>query len=460
MLNGFAMAGVDPRTLPPALRDRYRVVRTLSVGSKSTVLLAHDEVLERDVAIKLVTRSVGDRVDTASQQAEALRSASLNHHAITTLFDAGVDLDAPAGPQVYLVMEYIPGSDLRQRLEAGPLGPEQVCWLGLDLAEGLDYVHEAGLVHHDIKPANVLLADRRAATRIRGKLTDFGISTLVGVPDLNEFTTGTAAYLSPEQVQGEDATPQSDTYALGLVLLEALTARTEYPGDVRRSAFARLHRQPRIPETVPEALARLLERMTASEPADRPALKDVALAFQSIVLAGGGAAPPPERRDGEEDAVRRRYSIRDSPADDAFVTLTRLAAQLLDASAAAVALLEAGQVSVSSAHGLDADATGPGLASCVRTSPGSGRPWSIPDLLEDDRTRDLPIGLPDGAVRSFAAAPLVSRDGVALGALCVLDARPRSFGPTELGNLADLAGVIMRELELRLASRRALFDRD
>jgi GAF domain-containing protein len=454
MLNGFAMAGVDPRPLPPSLRGRYRVLRVLSVGTRSTVLLAHDDVLERDVAIKLLTTPVGDRADTAAQQAEALRGASLNHYAVTTLFDAGVDLDAPDGPQVYLVMEYIPGTDLRDRLRAGPLTPEQVCWLGLDLAEGLDYVHEAGLVHHDIKPANVLLADRRAATRIRGKLSDFGISTLVGVPDLSEFTTGTAAYLSPEQVEGEDATPQSDVYALGLVLLEALTARTEYPGDVRRSAFARLERQPRIPETVPEGLARLLERMTARAPEDRPALKDVALVFQSLALTGG-AAPAPDRGDGEEAAVRRRYSVRDSPADDAFDTVTRLAVQLLDVPAAAVAMLEAGQVSVRSARGLD----GADLASCLRTYPGTGRPWSVPDLLEDERTPDLPPGA-EGAPRAFAAAPLISRDGVLLGALCVLDRRPRSFRPGDLDNLADLAGVIMRELELRLSSRRALFDRD
>jgi GAF domain-containing protein len=115
-------------------------------------------------------------------------------------------------------------------------------------------------------------------------------------------------------------------------------------------------------------------------------------------------------------------------------------------------MLEAGQVSVRSARGLD----GADLASCLRTYPGTGRPWSVPDLLEDGRTPDRPSRTP----RAFAAAPLISRDGVLLGALCVLDRRPRSFRPGDLDNLADLAGVIMRELELRLSSRRALFDRD
>ena len=104
-------------------------------------------------------------------------------------------------------MEYIPGADLRKRLEDGPLSAAQVCWLGFDLAEGLAYVHDAGFIHHDIKPANVLLADRDAETRIRGKLTDFGISTIIGGREDGEFTTGTAAYLSPEQVEGGDATP-------------------------------------------------------------------------------------------------------------------------------------------------------------------------------------------------------------------------------------------------------------
>jgi hypothetical protein len=458
------MAAGAPRPLPPSLRDRYLVQRALAVSSRSTVYLAHDPTLGRDVVVKLVTTPPGQVVSAAGQQAEGRRTASLNHHAVTTLYDAGVDTSGPGAPQVFLVMEYIPGSDLRERLMAGPLTPTQVCWLGLDLAEGLEAVHEAGFIHHDIKPANVLLADRGADTRIRAKLADFGISTLIGVPDLSEFTTGTAAYLSPEQVEGEDATPASDVYALGLVLLEALTGRVQYPGDARRSAFARIERQPEMPAGLPEGMARILERMTAREPADRPTPKEVARAFGSIVLETadrgterGPVAPETELRAAE---ARRRYAIRDTPADDAFDTVTRLAAQMLDVPVAVVTIVDRDRVWLKSGRGLDATEIDRNMAFCVTTDPGTGRPWAITDVREDDRLRDHPMVAGEGKLRSYAAAPLMTHDGVLLGALCVFDHEPREFLQRELDNLADLASVIVRELELRLSSRRALFDRD
>ena len=456
---------MEPDVVPPHLSARFEFGRVLGTGGGSTVYLAHDPLLHRDVAIKVFTARASDDKDLRAQQAEARLIASLNHYALTTLFDAGVDTSDPRNPQIYLVMEYIPGADLQKRLEDGPLSVPQVCWLGFDLAEGLAHVHGAGFIHHDIKPANVLLSDRDAETRIRGKLTDFGIATLIGGREEGEFTTGTAAYLSPEQVDGGDATPRSDVYALGLVLLEAITGRAAYPGGIEESAFARLERQPTIPETVPARLASLLRAMTARAPEDRPALIDVALRFQSILVeelvARRGLDPAMMARDeAERVTALRRYNILDTPPDEAFDAVTRLASQLLHVPIAVVTIVDTDRVWHKSKVGIDVDEVDRNVSFCAVTDPGDGRAWSIADVREDDRLRDNPFVTDEPNVRSYAAAPLVTRDGHHLGALCVFGQEPREFQASELENLTDLAGMIMRELELRLASRRALFARD
>lgn len=456
---------MDQPAIPPRLTGRFEFGRVLGRGGRSTVHLAHDPLLNRDVAIKVFSAHVSEPDELRAQQAEARLLASLNHYALTTLFDAGVDATDPDNPQIYLVMEYLHGEDLRKRLQRGPLTTAQVCWLGFDLAEGLAYVHEAGFIHHDIKPANVLLAGRNSETRIRGKLTDFGISTMIGLPEHGEFTTGTAAYLSPEQAEGQDATPRSDVYALGLVLLEAATGRIAYPGGVEESAFARLDRQPEIPASVPAPLAAVLRAMTARRPEDRPELADIALRFQSVLVDDVVRRGRLDRGllsddEAERVAALRRYDILDTPTDDAFDTVTRLAAQLLDVPIAVVSIVDTDRVWHKSRYGIDVEEVDRNTSFCALTDPGDGRAWSIPDVREDDRLKANPFVTDEPNVRSYAAAPLVTRDGHHLGALCVFGQEPREFQARELANLTDLAGVVMRELELRLSSRRALFSRD
>lgn len=461
----MADAARAPRPVPKALLDRYRIGRVLGIGGMSTVYAARDPLLNRDVAVKVFTARASRVDDLEAQQAEARLIASLNHYALTTLFDAGIDASDPAEPQIYLVMEYIPGMDLRERLKQGPLTPLQVCWLGFDLAEALEYVHESGFVHHDVKPANVLIADRDSATRIRGKLTDFGIASIVGQPDVGDYTTGTAAYLSPEQVDGQDASPRSDIYSLGLVLLEAITGRVAYPGGIEQSAFARLDRQPHIPPTVPAPVAALLAEMTARRPEDRPGLRTVAdrlrtILVDEVIAQRGSTQSAVDDEEAARVAALHSYNILDTPPDDAFDTVTRLAAQILGVPIAIVTLIDSDRVWFKSAHGIDMTEVSRDTAFCSTTNPGHGDTWTIPDALTDDRTRSNPLVTEHPGVRSYAAAPLITRDGHHLGALCVFDRQPRTFHPTDLANLTDLASMIMRELELRRASRRALFSRD
>jgi hypothetical protein len=168
--------------------------------------------------------------------------------------------------------------------------------MGTTLAGALAHVHANGVVHRDVKPGNVLLdGDGRA------QLTDFGIARLVDATRVTAtgLVVGTAAYMAPEQVRGEVVGPPADIYALGLVLLEAVTGRREFEGGALESAIARLHRSPVVPPSVPEPLASMVRRMTATDPADRPAASQVAAALRR---------QPTRRRPLEGPLARRLVS--------------------------------------------------------------------------------------------------------------------------------------------------------
>ena len=172
----------------------------------------------------------------------------------------------------FIVTDLVEGPTLAERLEVGPLDPDEVLRIGARLADALAHVHRAGIVHRDLKPANVLLGADGP------RLADFGIARALDGTAVTGtgYVVGTAAYLAPEQVRGEWVGPEADVYALGLVLLESLTGRREYPGALVESATARLHRPPGIPTGLPFALDTALRAMTALDPADRPAAADVA----------------------------------------------------------------------------------------------------------------------------------------------------------------------------------------
>jgi tRNA A-37 threonylcarbamoyl transferase component Bud32 len=447
--------------LPPALSERYRVRSVLGQGAKSIVYRADDTLLGREVAVKVFRAAAASAEELAVQETEAKLIASLNHHALTTLFDAGATTHNGVS-KLFLVMELIPGSDLKVRLERGPLASAQACWLGMDLAEGLAFLHETGYLHRDIKPANVLLATRDEDGHLRGKLTDFGIASLVGAKDPDGgYVTGSAAYLSPEQVEGEDPLPASDVYALGLVLLEALTGRVAFPGGIEESAFARLDRAPHIPDGLDGGLASLLRDMTARDPAARPTALLAATRFQNLVtddLVRGRALPATEhQREVERVAALHRYRVVKQPSDPVLDRVTRLAVQLLRVPYAAISFVDADRVWMRSTQGFEVEQLDRDAAACVlRTNPGA---WTVPDMREDHSTAELEMVRAPGGPRSYAAAPFITHDGHSLGGICVFDDTVRTFTEADLQSLTDLAGIVMHDLELRLASRRALFDR-
>lgn len=452
-----------PDVSPPAVAGRYRVGEVIGRGGRATVYEAHDPLLGRKVALKLFTATATSPEEVRLQEAEARLLAGLDHFALTTLFDAGVDTSDPEEPRIFLVMERVAGADLRRRLREGPLTAGQTATLGSDLAQGLAAVHEAGFLHRDIKPANVLLVRRGPSSRIRGKLTDFGISTIIGAAADAEYTTGTAAYLSPEQVLGQDPASAWDVYALGLVLLEALTGVAAFPGGPEESALARLERDPEIPDHVPEVLARVLSAMTARDPGDRPSAEEASVALQDAFIAGlvqARRVDPDVLADAEPErlAAVRRVSVLDTPTDEAVERIVRLARRLLDVPFVLVSIVDGDREWFLSHGGL-------GIAQVLRNASfaaeavSGGDGWATADLTLDPRAEGHPLLQADPELRAYAAAPLTTFDGHSIGALAVLDRQVRTFTPGELADLADLAAVTMRELDLRLLGRRVLFDR-
>ncbi len=275
---------------------RYRVTGTLGHGGMASVYRAVDEQLGREVAVKVFRIGAVDHGERARAEAEIQTLAALRSPSLVTLYDAALDdVDGDS----YLVMELVPGSDLDTRLREGPLDTTTTARVGAQVAEGLAAVHAQGIVHRDVKPANVLLESDGEHV----KLADFGIALLRDAARVTGTGTviGTAAYIAPEQVLGREITGQADVYALGLMLLQSLTGERPFPGTAVESATARLTRGPVIDQHLPTAWRTLLHVMTAQDPAERPTAAEAARRLRA--LERDGSAPATQLLPGAPGAL-------------------------------------------------------------------------------------------------------------------------------------------------------------
>ena len=260
------------------LDGRYLLGEVLGRGGMADVYRATDELLHRPVAVKLLRDVADDASDRARFTGEARTLAQLNHPGLVMILDAGTEGEHP-----YLVMELVEGTTLARLCAAGPMAASRVAGIGAQVATALAFAHHKGVVHRDVKPANVLVTGQD-----RTKLADFGIARLIGDTVRHTRTgqaIGTAAYLAPEQVQGREITTAADVYALGLVLLEALTGERSFPGSATEAAMARLSSGPPIPEGLPAGWGELLHAATATDPAERPPADEVADRLRDLQAA-------------------------------------------------------------------------------------------------------------------------------------------------------------------------------
>ncbi len=267
------------------LEGRYRLERSLGRGAVAEVFEALDERLSRRVAVKLFR---GDAAEELQRHEVEMRTlAQLDHPALVTVYDAGHD----DGNRPFLVMQLVEGWTLAAEVtRRGQIPPNEMASWGSSIAAGLAYVHGQGIIHRDVKPANVLLArDGRVL------LADFGIARLVDTAHMTRAgdVVGTPSYFAPEQVAGEPVGPAADVYALGLVLLECLTGRKAYEGTAMEVAMARLARDPEIPPQVSPGWRALLVSMLSRTPTHRPLAAEVAESLRTLADEPGGTAPLP-----------------------------------------------------------------------------------------------------------------------------------------------------------------------
>jgi serine/threonine-protein kinase len=273
------------------LAGRYRLGSLIASGGMAQVWQGTDEVLRRQVAVKLLhSHLAADATFVARFRQEAVAAARLAHPGIVSIYDTCSDEGVEA-----IVMELVPGPTLRQRLDdPAPIDPWQAAGLAAQVAEALDAAHHAGLVHRDIKPANVLLCGDG-----RVKVADFGIAKAVADADLTQpgLMIGTAKYLAPEQVRGEAVDPRTDIYSLGVVLYEMLCGRPPFAADTdAATALARLQHDPLRPRQVragiPKALEDIVCRAMAREPDGR--YDDAADLRAALLAAGATPSPAPD----------------------------------------------------------------------------------------------------------------------------------------------------------------------
>ncbi|MFL5780219.1 MAG: serine/threonine-protein kinase [Thermoleophilaceae bacterium] len=303
------------------LADRYRTIRRLGSGGMATVWLAEDERLRRQVAVKRLHADVSDDDVVRRFQREAQVGASLNHPNVVAVYDI-----APDEEGVLIVMEYVEGQTLRDEIAAAPLPAERLLPILRGVADALDHAHGHGVLHRDVKPANVLL--RKDGT---AKLADLGIATAAEHSRITRSgaVLGTAAYMAPERLEGEDGGTAADVYALAAVAYEALSGRKPIEGATPLEVAQRVVNAP-VPDLrdvlpgAPAPAAAVLARGLSKDPAERPTagglVKELDRAFAAEKTDATMAMPVrPARRPAAAPAptpvaVDSNYSGQQQPA--------------------------------------------------------------------------------------------------------------------------------------------------
>src|SRR3954451_13584326 len=310
-----ADTGPDTGPRTRVIAGRYALSEVIGRGGMGTVWLATDRVLERDVALKEVTFSVDLTAEERTilrerTMREARAAARLDHSRVTTLFDVVEEDGRP-----WLVMEHVSARSLQESIEEqGPLPPAAVAQIGLDVLAGLEAAHRAGIVHRDVKPANVLVEPDGHAC-----LTDFGIATTTGDSSLTTHGAliGSPSYMAPERVNGEEPRPPVDLWSLGATLYAAVEGRPPFArGEAMATMMSVVSEHPApMPHAGP--LEPVLTGLLTKDPAARTSA-ETARQQLTAVLAGSppGPLPPPPATARPEPGALPAASVERIDADD------------------------------------------------------------------------------------------------------------------------------------------------
>ncbi|MFH5231511.1 Stk1 family PASTA domain-containing Ser/Thr kinase [Antrihabitans spumae] len=291
-------------TTPRKLSSRYELGEILGFGGMSEVHMARDLRLSRDVAIKVLRADLArDPTFYLRFRREAQNAAALNHPAIVAVYDTG-EAETDAGPLPFIVMEYVEGDTLRDIVRnEGPMAPRRAMEIIADVCAALDFSHRNGIVHRDMKPANIML-NRAGAV----KVMDFGIARAIADSSSPMTQTaaviGTAQYLSPEQARGEQVDARSDVYSVGCVLFEILTAEPPFKGDSPVAvAYQHVREEPPLPSSVHKGVPRELDSVILKAMSKNPAnrYQSAAEMRSDLIRVLGGQRPSAPTVMTEED---------------------------------------------------------------------------------------------------------------------------------------------------------------
>ena len=382
------------------LGGRYALLEELGAGGMAVVYRARDEVLGREVAVKVLSpQFAADPGFLARFEREARHVAALSHPNIVTVFDSGIDRNTP-----FIVMELVAGRTLRQVLDqVGPLPAREAVTIAIAVCAALEAAHAAGLVHRDIKPANIVLSGGEV------KVVDFGIARAdePGARTRTQAVLGTAAYLSPEQASGGQVGPRADLYALGCVLFEMLTGAPPFTADTALGvAYRQVHDDPGPPSARRPGLAAQLDwvttRLLAKDPADRPPSAAAARAWLLAAVSGDHTRVLPAQPGGDITAGRRKSPRRPRMLD------TVLAAALAAALAAHATALLTSQAPAAAPSPSPATSLRPSASPSTPSSPRARPRATLPPAAAAAAALvgELDVGVADGQVSQQAAQDL------------------------------------------------------
>lgn len=277
------------------LNGRYQLTQRIAAGGMGEVWRGNDLLLHREIAVKVLLPALMSDADFITRfRSEARMMAALRHPGIVQVYDYGENAAVGAHRLDYLVMEYIDGTPLSKRIQqAGRLGPAETMTIVAQVAEALQTAHEAGIIHRDVKPSNLLVRPAGAIV-----LVDFGVARSAGITGITSTNVvlGSAHYMAPEQAEGRPVTAATDMYALGAVAFCCLTGRPPYVGDNPLAVLAQLvHGNPPVlPPDVPPATASVVMRALARDPAQRfPHAAGLAAAARAASNRSGYAVSAP-----------------------------------------------------------------------------------------------------------------------------------------------------------------------
>ncbi|MGE5795444.1 MAG: protein kinase domain-containing protein, partial [Ignavibacteria bacterium] len=241
----------------------YRILEKLGEGGMGIVYKAEDTKLKREVAIKFLPPYVSSNEEERKRfEIEAQAAASLNHTNITTIYST-----EEVNDEVFIVMEYIDGKELKDKIKTGPVSTEEAINIAIQIAEGLEAAHKKGIVHRDIKSGNIMITENGKV-----KIMDFGLAKVGKGTQVTKIgsTVGTIAYMSPEQAKGDEVDHRTDIWSFGIVLYEMLTGKQPFKGDYDQAViYSILNEEPETIKNISSELNTIVQKALAKDPAER-----------------------------------------------------------------------------------------------------------------------------------------------------------------------------------------------